>query len=102
MTRQRVDARLPALAEDLGDDPLAFEVRRRVADDLERDLVARLGPLGPGIAHRDRLVERRAVDLDEAGVAGLEVGPDEDTRGPRQDLGRSGLRCSSPRAGIAW
>ena len=86
MTRQRVDTRLPALAEDLGDDPLAFEIGRRVAHDLERDLVAGPGPLGPGIADRDRLVEGRAVDLDEAGVAGLEVGPDEDARGPRQDL----------------
>ena len=39
---------------------------RRVADHLEGDLVARLGPLGPGVADVDRVVERRAVDLDVA------------------------------------
>ena len=62
MTREGVDPRLPALAEDLGDDPLAFEVGRRVADHLDGDLVAGPGPFGPGVADVDRLVERRAVD----------------------------------------
>ena len=102
MTRQRIDPRLTALAEDLDDDPFAFEVRRRVADDLERDLVARPGPLGPGIADGDRLVERRAVDLDEARVAGLEIGARRRRPRPAPGSRRPALRRSSRRAATAW
>ena len=49
-------------------------------------LVAGPGPLGAGSPTVDRVVKRRAVDPDEAGAACLEIRPDEDPRGPRQDL----------------
>ena len=52
-----VDPRLAARAEDLGDDPLAFEVGRGIADHLEGDLVAGLGSLGPGVADGDGVVK---------------------------------------------
>ena len=100
--REGVDPRLPAPAEDLGDDALALEVGRRVADHLEGDLVARPGPLGAGVADVDRLVERRAVDLDEAGAPVLEVGADEDPRGPRQDLDDPALGVHAAAASAAW
>ena len=76
----------PALAEQLGDDPFAFQVGRRVADDLEGDLVAGPGPLGAGIAHVDRVVERGAVDLHVTRRPVLEVRPDEQPRGAGDDL----------------
>ena len=44
-----VDARLTALTENLGDDPLPFQVRRGVADHLDGDLVAGLGTLRPRV-----------------------------------------------------
>ena len=83
---ERVDPRLAPLAEDFGDDALAFQVGRGVADHLDGDLVARLDALGAGVADVDRVVERRAVDPDEAGAALLEVGADEDSRRSREDL----------------
>ncbi len=100
--RQGIDARLAAPAEDLGDDPLAFQVGRGVSDDLDGHLVAGLGPLGPGVADVDWVVERRAVDPDEAGAAFLEIRADEDPRGPRQDLDDPPLDRSSPADAPAW
>src|SRR5262249_53904475 len=44
--RDRVDPRLASLTEDLGDNPFPFEVRGRISDDLDRDLVAGLDSAG--------------------------------------------------------
>ena len=45
-----------------------------------------LRPLGTGITDRDRIVECRAVDLDEAGSAGFKITADEDPGRPREHL----------------
>ncbi len=84
--RQRIDARHAPLAEDLGDDPLAFLVRTGVSDDLDGHLVAGPGSLGARVADVDGVVKRRAVDPDESETGFLEIRADEDPRGPRQDL----------------
>ena len=61
--RQRIDARLAARPEHLGDHALAVVQRRREADHLDDHLVVRPGVLRAGIADVDRLGEQRAVDL---------------------------------------
>ena len=81
-----LDLGLAPGAEDLGDDPLALAIRGRIAGHLERDLVARPGPLGAGVADVDRVGEGRAVDLDDPGAVLLEVVADEQARGPADDL----------------
>ena len=80
---QRVDARLAALPQDLGDDALALDLRRRIPDHLDGDLVAGLRALRAGVADVDGRGERLAVDLDVAATLLLEVVADEHARGPR-------------------
>ena len=82
--RQRIDARLAARAEHLGDDAFAAIVRRREAQHLDDDLVVGLGPLGAGIADEDAVGEDGAVDADEALAVALEIGADELVGGPLQ------------------
>ena len=83
--RQRIDARLAARPEHLGDDAFAAVLRRREAQHLEDDLVVGPGALGPGIADVDAVAEDGAVDADVALAVALEVGADELPRGPLQD-----------------
>ena len=59
-----LDLGLAPGTEDLGDDPFPFAVRRGIAGHLERHLIARPGPLRPGVADGDGIGEGGAVDLD--------------------------------------
>ncbi len=90
--RQSINPGRSALAQQLGDDAFTLHVRGRVADDLERDLVAGLRSLGTGVSHVDRSVKRGAVDLHISAGALLEIGPHEQARGPCHDLDDPALK----------
>ena len=97
-----LDLGLASGAEDLGDDPFARPVGGGIAGDLDGDLVARLGPLGPRVADVEGVGERLAVDLDVPGVVLLEVVADEETRGPGDDLDDPPLGVEPRPLGPSW
>ena len=60
--RERIDARLPARAEHLGDHAFAVLDGRREVDHLDDHFVVGPGALGPGVADVDRPGKQCAVD----------------------------------------
>ena len=57
-------------------------------------------PLAPGSPTVIGIVEGRAVDLDEAGGPGLEVCPDENPGGARDDLDDASFGVQVRRRGL--
>ena len=81
-----LDARLPALAEDLRENGFADLAVAGEPQHLDDDFVLRFGTLGSGVSDRDRISEDGAVDSDKAAAGLLKVGSDERVGFALQDL----------------
>ena len=84
--RLRVDADVARLAEHLHHHTLAIAKVRGESHHLDDDLVLGVHAFCAGVADRDRPREHRAVDLHPALAGSLEVGADEPSGSPLDDL----------------
>ena len=84
--RQRIDLRLAARPQNLGDNAFAALFRRGKAKHLDDDLVLRAHALGARVADIDAMAEDGAIHADQSLAVTLEVSPDELARHALQHL----------------